>query len=71
MITANVKRFIQLQDLVNDQIGQYGQAEIELVGELETLGDQLTGDEVAVLCSYINEDRMDDMEYEDIEWMIE
>jgi hypothetical protein len=71
MITANVKRFIQLQDLVNDQIGQYGQAEIELVGELETLGDQLTGDEVSVLCSYINEDRMDDMEYEDIEWMIE
>ena len=71
MITVNVKRFIQLQDLVNDQIGQYGQAEIELVGELETLGDQLTGDEVSVLCSYINEDRMDDMEYEDIEWMIE
>jgi hypothetical protein len=71
MITANVKRFIQLQDLVNDQIGQYGQAEIELVGELETLGDQLTGDEVSVLCSYINEDRIDDMEYEAIEWMIE
>ena len=71
MITANVKRFIQLQDLVNDQIGQYGQAEIELVGELETLGDQLTGDEVSVLCNYLDEDRIDDMEYEDIEWMIE
>ena len=48
MITANVKRFLQLQDLVNDQIGQYGEADIELVGELELLGDQLTPDEIAI-----------------------
>ena len=68
MITANVKRFLQLQDLVNDQIGQYGEADIELVGELELLGDQLTPDEIAVACTYLDEyEQYDEMEYEDIE----
>ena len=71
MITLNVKRFIQIQDLVNDQIGQYGQANTELVTELEQLGDRLTNDEISVLCTYRDESPVDDMEYEDIEWMIE
>ena len=71
MITANVKRFLQLQDLVNDQIGQHGQADIELVGELELLGDQLTPDEIAVACTYLDEyEQHDEMEYEDAEWMM-
>ena len=71
MITVNVKRFIQIQDLVNDQIGQYGQANIELITELEQLGDRLTNDEISVLCTYLDESPVDDMEYEDIEWMIQ
>ena len=68
MITENVKRFLQLQDLVNDQIGQHGQADIELVSELEMLGDQLTADEIAVACTYLDEyEQYDEMEYEDAE----
>ena len=70
MITANVKRFIELQTQVNNQIDQYGEADVQLAGELESLGDQLTGDEISVLCSYMEEDVVEDMEYEDIEWMI-
>ena len=58
MITVNVKRFIALQTQVNNQIDQYGQADAQLAGELELVGDQLTGDEVAVLCSYYEGDDM-------------
>lgn len=71
-MTANVMRFLQLQDLVNDQIAQHGIADAELADELETLGDQLTNDEISMLCAHV-EDRepIDDMEYEDIEDWIE
>ena len=49
--------------------GQYGEADIELVGELELLGDQLTPDEIAVACTYLDEyEQYDEMEYEDAEW---
>ena len=71
MITENVKRFIELQNQVNNQIDQYGEADIQLVDELESLGDQLTGDEISVLCTYMEEDVVEDIEYEDVEWMIE
>ena len=71
MITVNVKRFIALQTQVNNQIDQYGEADVQLAGELESLGDQLTGNEIAVLCSYMEEDVVEDMEYGDVEWMIE
>ena len=70
MITVNVKRFIELQTQVNNQIDQHGEADVQLAGELESLGDQLTGDEISVLCSYMENDVVEDMEYEDIEWMI-
>ena len=36
---------------MNAQIDQYGEADVQLAGELELVGDQLTGTEVAVLCS--------------------
>lgn len=58
MITVNVKRFIALQNQINNQIDQYGEADVQLAGELELVGDQLTGDEIAVLCSYYEEDGM-------------
>ena len=69
MMTTNVMRFLELQNQVNNQIDQYGQAEIELVGELELLGDSLTADEIAVACTYLDEyEQYDEMEYEDAEW---
>lgn len=68
-MTTNVMRFLELQNQVNNQIDQYGQAEIELVGELELLGDSLTADEIAVACTYLDEyEQYDEMEYEDAEW---
>lgn len=65
MITANVKRFIELQTQVNNQIDQYGEADVQTAGELEVLGDQLTGTEVAILCSYYEGDGVEDMEMEE------
>ena len=60
MITVNVKRFIALQNQINNQIDQYGEADAQLAGELELVGDQLTGSEIAVLCSYYEKDDMSD-----------
>jgi hypothetical protein len=60
MITVNVKRFIALQNQINNQIDQYGEADAQLAGELELVGDQLTGSEIAVLCSYYEGDEMND-----------
>ena len=72
MITVNVMRFLQLQDQVNDQINAHGTADVQLVGELELLGDQLTADEIAVACTYLDEyEQYDEMEYEDIEGWVE
>jgi len=61
---TRVQRFIELQTQVNNQIHQHGEADHQLVDELEMLGDQLTGDEIAQL--YLHYDG-DEMEYEDIE----
>jgi hypothetical protein len=55
MITANVKRFIALQTQVNNQIDLFGEADAQLTDTLEVLGDQLTSDEISVLCSYMEE----------------
>jgi hypothetical protein len=65
MITLNVKRFIALQTQVNNQIDQYGEADTQTAGELEVLGDQLTGTEIAILCSYYEGDDVEDMEMEE------
>ena len=64
MTTINVKRFIALQTTINAQITKYGEADAQLVGELDLLGDQLTGDEINQL--YIHFEG-DEMEYEDVE----
>ena len=58
MITVNIKRFITLQTQVNNQIDQYGEADTQLAGELELVGDQLTGTEVAILCSHYEGDEV-------------
>jgi hypothetical protein len=64
MTSTNVTKFIALQNAINIQITKYGEADIQLVGELDLLGDQLTGDEINQL--YVHYEG-DDMEYEDVE----
>ena len=64
MITGNVKKFIELQDEINRSIYLTGEADAQLAGELEMLGDRLTGDEINQL--YIHYEG-DEMEYEDVE----
>jgi len=64
MTSTNVIKFIELQNAINAQIDARGEADAQLVGELEMLGDQLTGDEINQL--YLNYEG-DEMEYEDVE----
>jgi len=64
MTSTNVTKFIAMQNEINIQIRNNGEADAQLVGELDLLGDQLTGDEINQL--YIHYEG-DDMEYEDVE----
>ena len=64
MTSTNVIKFIELQNAINAQIDARGEANAQLVGELDLLGDQLTGDEINQL--YLNYEG-DEMEYEDVE----
>jgi hypothetical protein len=68
-MSTNVEQFIQLQDTINDQISKYGEADPQLVGELELLGDQLTYDEISIVSNYLAELTEGDIEYDDVEWM--
>jgi hypothetical protein len=68
-MSTNVERFIQLQTTINEQIGAYGEADIQLVGELELLGDQLTPSEIVILVNQIADGMEDGEQYEDVEWM--
>jgi len=69
-MTTNVKRFIALQTTINNQIDEQGEADHSLVDELDALGNQLTSDEIGIL-NIAMEDMGEEMEYEDIEWMIQ
>ena len=64
MTSTNVTKFIALQNEINIQITNYGEADAQLVGKLDLLGNQLTGDEINQL--YLNYEG-DAMEYEDVE----
>jgi len=68
-MSTNVERFIQLQTTINEQIGTYGEADPQLVGELELLGDQLTYDEISIVSNYLADYIEDGEQYEDVEWM--
>lgn len=50
IITDNVKRFLELQEKVNNQIDEQGQAESKLVDELEKIGDNLSEQEISMVC---------------------
>jgi hypothetical protein len=67
MITVNVSRFIELQTTINKQIVDNGEAEFNLVTELDELGNQLSNDEISVICLMMEADN-EDMSYEDVEW---
>ena len=64
MKSVNVIKFLEMQEQINQQINQYGEADAQLVGEQEALGDQLTGDEINQLYIHFEDDGM---EYEDVE----
>ena len=68
-MSTNVELFIQLQTTINEQIGAYGEADPQLVGELELLGDQLTYDEISIVSNYLADYIEDGEQYEDVEWM--
>ena len=68
-MSTNVEQFIQLQTTINEQIGAYGEADPQLVGELELLGDQLTYDEISIVSNYLADYIEDGEQYEDVEWM--
>ena len=64
MKSVNVIKFLEMQTQINEQIRTNGEADAQLVGEQEALGDQLTGDEINQLYVHFEDDGM---EYEDVE----
>lgn len=72
--TTRVQQYIDMQTQINNLIdttsGPTPQL-IKLVDELETLGDTLTNDEINQVIEWFDSRREVEMEYEDIEWMIE
>jgi translation elongation factor EF-1alpha len=72
---TRVQRFIELQTQVNNLIdstdGPTDQL-IQLTGELELLGDSLNDNEIHEVVEWYNANNSErEMEYEDVEWMIE
>lgn len=53
-MSPRVKQFIELQTKINNQIDTIGEADIQLAGELEILGDQLTNNEINQVCEWYN-----------------
>jgi len=51
-MSPRAKQFIELQTKINEQIDTVGEADIQLAGELEILGDSLTNDEINQVCGW-------------------
>jgi hypothetical protein len=73
-MSTKVQQFIELQTQVNNLIditsGPTDQL-IQLTGELELLGDSLNNDEIHEVCEWYNDNNRErEMEYEDVEWMV-
>ena len=73
-MSTKVQQFIELQTQVNNLIdttsGPTDQL-IQLTGELELLGDSLNDNEIHEVCEWYNDNNCErEMEYEDVEWMI-
>jgi hypothetical protein len=74
-MSTKVQQFIELQTQVNNLIdttsGPTAQL-IQLTGELELLSDSLNDDEIREVVEWYSNNRLDrEMEYADVEWMIE
>lgn len=67
-MSTNVQRFIALQTQINNQIDTVGQADAQLVDELDYLGDQMDNDEINQICDWYNSQHD---KHDDIEWMID
>lgn len=73
-MSNNVQRFIALQIEINNQINTVGQADIQLTGELDYIGDQLSNDEinqVVEICEANEWFTNQHDKHDDIEWMID
>jgi hypothetical protein len=73
-MSTKVQQSINLQTQVNNLIdstdGPTDQL-IQLTGELELLSDSLNDDEIREVVEWYSNNRLDrEMEYEDVEWMI-
>ena len=73
-MSTKVQQFIELQTQVNNLIdttsGPTDQL-IQLTGELELLGDSLNDDEIREVVEWYSNNRLDrEMEYADVEWMV-
>ena len=74
-MSPRAQRFIELQTRVNNLIDSPDRSTLQLyqlVGELDWLGDDLNDDEIREVNEWYNaNNREREMEYEDVEWMIE
>ena len=73
-MSPRAQQFIELQTQVNNLIdstnGPTDQL-IQLTGELELLSDSLNDDEIHEVCEWYNTNNSErEMEYEDVEWMV-
>ncbi len=69
-MSPNVAKFIELQDRVNREIEDFGEATMESCNELERIGGQLTRDEISEMLTHY-EDRTDPLEQRAIDEHIE
>lgn len=73
-MSNNVQRFIALQIEINNQINTVGQADAQLIGEMDYIGDQLNDDEiyqVAEICEANEWFTNQHDKHDDIKWMID
>ena len=74
-MSPRAQQFIELQTQVNNLIDSPDRSTLQLyqlVGELDWLGDDLNDDEIREVNEWYNANNIDrEMEYEDVEWMIE
>jgi hypothetical protein len=73
-MSIKAQQFIELQTRVNNLIdstdGPTDQL-VQLTGELELLGDSLNDNEIHEVVEWYSNNRLDrEMEYADVEWMI-
>jgi hypothetical protein len=73
-MSIKAQQFIELQTRVNNLIdstdGPTDQL-VQLTGELELLGDSLNDDEIREVVEWYSNNRLDrEMEYADVEWMV-